>query len=124
MVELLTAYSHPAQASDLPFTTLWLSLTPACAPRSNAKHPRSRRDRLDESDMITAYREGGTAASLATAAHGLVSPASSSLARLQRRSNSVALPLAAQRGRQCIGIEQPHPSDPSWMITARSLVLS
>jgi hypothetical protein len=43
------------------------------APRPNAKRPWSLRDRLDEHDiaeLITAYRDGATAASLA-ATHGV-----------------------------------------------------
>lgn len=41
-----------------------------CAPKPSAKRPRSLRDHLDErdiGDLITAYREGATAASLAVA---------------------------------------------------------
>ncbi len=44
-----------------------------CAPRPNAKRPWSLRDRLDErdiADLITAYRKGAIAASLA-ATHGV-----------------------------------------------------
>ena len=47
--------------------------SPVRAPRPSAKRPWSLRDRLDErdiADLITTYREGATAASLA-AAHGL-----------------------------------------------------
>ncbi|MGH3992863.1 MAG: hypothetical protein ACRDSN_10425, partial [Pseudonocardiaceae bacterium] len=54
------------------FATPWLSAA-LCAPRPSTKRPCSLRDRLDERDiaeLITAYREGVTAASLA-AAYGL-----------------------------------------------------
>ncbi len=55
----------------------WQATSPArCAPRPSAKHPQSLRDRLDErdiTDLITAYRQGATATSLA-AGHGLILP--------------------------------------------------
>jgi hypothetical protein len=68
-VELLATYSHSAQAADL---RLCHTVAPPdlCAPRPSAKRPRSLRDHLDErdiGDLITAYREGATAASLAVA---------------------------------------------------------
>jgi len=53
------------------FATLWRSRAP-CSARPSAKRPWSLRDRLNDRDiteLITAYREGATAASL-TAAHG------------------------------------------------------
>ncbi len=48
-------------------------ISPVRTPRLSAKRPWSLRDHLDErdiADLITAYREGATAASL-TAAHGV-----------------------------------------------------
>jgi hypothetical protein len=55
------------------FIIPWLSITQRVPPRLSAKRPGSLRDRAGERDiakLITAYREGATAASLA-AAHGL-----------------------------------------------------
>jgi 2,4-dienoyl-CoA reductase-like NADH-dependent reductase (Old Yellow Enzyme family) len=75
-VEILTAYSHTTQAADLLLCRIQPAPTPRAA-RPSAKHPWSLRERLDESDiaeLITAYRNGATAASLATT-HG-VSPSS------------------------------------------------
>jgi 2,4-dienoyl-CoA reductase-like NADH-dependent reductase (Old Yellow Enzyme family) len=72
-VELLAAYSHSAHAADLRLCHTGARTSPARAPRLSAKRPWSLRDRIDErdiADLITAYREGATAASLA-AAHGL-----------------------------------------------------
>jgi 2,4-dienoyl-CoA reductase-like NADH-dependent reductase (Old Yellow Enzyme family) len=72
-VEVLTAYSHSAQAADLLLCHTVALTSPVCAPRPSAKRPWSLRDRLDERDiakLITAYREGAAAASPA-AAHGL-----------------------------------------------------
>ncbi|PZS28300.1 MAG: hypothetical protein DLM61_15145 [Pseudonocardiales bacterium] len=72
-MEVLASYSHSAQAADLRLCHTVALTSPACAPRPSAKRPWSLRDRLDERDianLITAYRQGSTAASLA-AAHGL-----------------------------------------------------
>ena len=72
-VELLNAYSHSTQAADLRLCHTVALTNPVCTPRPSAQRPWSLRERLDErdvADMITAYREGATAASLA-AAHGL-----------------------------------------------------
>jgi transposase len=72
-VEVLAAYSHSAQAADLRLCHTVALSGPARAPRPSAKRPWSLRDRLDERDiaeLITAYREGATADSLA-AAHGV-----------------------------------------------------
>jgi 2,4-dienoyl-CoA reductase-like NADH-dependent reductase (Old Yellow Enzyme family) len=73
VVELLTAYSHSMQAADLQLCHAAARTSPLCAVRPSTKRPWSLRDRLDESniaDLITAYRDGATAASLA-AAHGV-----------------------------------------------------
>ena len=72
-MELLTAYSHSAQATDLQLCHAAARTSPVCAARPRTKRPWSLRDRLDESDiadLITAYRNGATAASLATT-HGV-----------------------------------------------------
>ena len=76
-MELLTAYSHSAQAADLRLCHTVTLTRPVRAPKPSAKRPWSLRERLDEQDiaeLITAYRDGATAASLA-ATHG-VSPRS------------------------------------------------
>jgi hypothetical protein len=73
LVEMLTAYSHSAQAADLRLCHTVALSSPVRAPRPGAQHPWSLRDRLGErqiADLITAYRDGATAASLA-AAHGV-----------------------------------------------------
>jgi hypothetical protein len=72
-VEVLAAYSHSTPAADLRLCHTAALTNPARAPRPSAKRPWSLRDRLDERDivnLITAYREGATATSLA-AAYGL-----------------------------------------------------
>jgi 2,4-dienoyl-CoA reductase-like NADH-dependent reductase (Old Yellow Enzyme family) len=73
VVELLTAYSHSVQAADLLLCRTMALVSPVRAPRPSAKPLWSLRERLDERDiteLITAYRDGATAASLA-AAHGV-----------------------------------------------------
>ena len=70
---VLTAYSHSIQAADLRLCHTEVLASPVCAPRSNARRPWSLRERLDDRDianLITAYRDGATAVSLA-AAHGV-----------------------------------------------------
>ena len=72
-VEILAAYSHSAQAADLQLCHTMALTGPVRAPRPSAKPPWSLRERLDEHDiakLITAYRDGATAASLAIA-HGV-----------------------------------------------------
>lgn len=72
-MEVLTAYSHSAQAADLRLCHTAALTSSVNDPRPSAKRPWSLRDRLNErdiTDLITAYREGATAASLA-AAHGV-----------------------------------------------------
>jgi hypothetical protein len=69
-VELLTAYSHTAQAADLNISHTAALSRPARTPRPTATSPWNLRDRLTERDsakLITAYRDGATAGSLATA---------------------------------------------------------
>ena len=64
MVEVLAAYSHSAQAVDLLLCHTMALIIPAC-PRPSATRPESLPDRLDERDiteLITAHREGATAA--------------------------------------------------------------
>jgi hypothetical protein len=76
-VELLTSYSHSTQAADLRLCHTVALASPTRAPKPSAKRPWSLRERLDERDiaeLTTAYRDGATAASLATT-HG-VSPSS------------------------------------------------
>ncbi len=71
-VELLTSYSHSAQAADLRLCHTTALTNPVRASRPSTKRPWSLRDRLDERDiagLITTYRDGATAASLATT-HG------------------------------------------------------
>jgi hypothetical protein len=72
-VEVLAAYSHTAQAADLRHCHTMALVSPARAARPSTKRPWSLRERLDERDigeLITTYREGATAASLATT-HGV-----------------------------------------------------
>jgi hypothetical protein len=70
IVDLLTAYSHTAQAYDLPFRAMVALTGPY--PAQNRAGARGRvLDRLTErisADLITAYREGTTAASPLTMA--------------------------------------------------------
>jgi hypothetical protein len=73
MVEVLATYSHSAQAANLQLCRTVALASPACAPRPSAKRPWRLRERLNErdiADLIIAYRDGATAASLATA-HGM-----------------------------------------------------
>jgi hypothetical protein len=68
MVEVLAAYSHSTQAAELRLCHSAALTSPVCAPKPSAKRPWSLRDRVDEraiADLITAYRDGATAASLA-----------------------------------------------------------
>jgi hypothetical protein len=68
-VELLVAYSHSVPAADLRHChTVALAISVRDA-RPSTKRPWSLRERLDERDiaeLITAYRDGATTASLAT----------------------------------------------------------
>jgi hypothetical protein len=67
-VEVLAAYSHSTQAADLRFCYTMALTSPTRTPRPTATRPWSLRDRLTERDiteLITAYRDGATAASLA-----------------------------------------------------------
>jgi hypothetical protein len=68
-LELLTAYSHSVQATDRQLCRTIALASPARAARPSAKRPWNLRERLDEREiakLITAYRDGATAASLAT----------------------------------------------------------
>jgi hypothetical protein len=68
-VELLTAYSHSTQAADLQLCHTMALTSPVRAARPSAGRPWSLRERLHEreiAELITAYRDGATAASLAT----------------------------------------------------------
>jgi hypothetical protein len=68
-VEVLTSYSHTAQAAELQLCVNGPRRVVPSAP-SASKRPWSLRDHLDEhtrSDMIAAYRAGTTATSLAAA---------------------------------------------------------
>lgn len=72
-MEVLTAYSHSAQAADLRRCHTAALTSPARAPEPSAQRPWSLRERLNEhniANLITAYRDGVTAASLATT-HGV-----------------------------------------------------
>ena len=72
-VELLIAYSHSAQAADLRRCHIVALTDPIYGHRRRAQRPWRLRDRLDErniTELITAYRDGATAASLATS-HGV-----------------------------------------------------
>jgi 2,4-dienoyl-CoA reductase-like NADH-dependent reductase (Old Yellow Enzyme family) len=72
-VELLTAYSHSMQAADLQLCHPMALTSPVRAMGPSTKRPWSLRERLDEHDiaeLITAYRDGATAASIA-ATHGV-----------------------------------------------------
>ena len=87
-VELLTAYSHTVQVVDLRHCHT-MALTSAARP--STKHSWSLRERLDEreiAELITAYRNGATAAPLATT-HS-VSP--SSVKRLLRTADVYRTP--------------------------------
>ena len=73
MVELLTTYSHSDHADELRLCHTVALTSPVRTPIPSAKRPWSLRERLDDhhiADLITAYRNGATAASLA-ATHGL-----------------------------------------------------
>jgi hypothetical protein len=67
-VEVLTAYSHSTQAADLRICHTAALTSPVRTPRLSTQRPWSLRERLGEreiTDLITAYRDGATAASLA-----------------------------------------------------------
>ena len=73
IVELLASYSHSVQAADLQLCHTVVLASPERTARPDAKHPWSLLERLDELEiakLITAYRDGATAASLATT-HGV-----------------------------------------------------
>jgi hypothetical protein len=68
-VELLVAYSHSVQAADLRHCHTVALTSPVAPAKPNTKRPWSLRERLDEreiTELITAYRNGATATSLAT----------------------------------------------------------
>ena len=68
-MELLVAYSHSTQVADLRICYTAALTSPVRTRRPTATRPWSLRDRLTERDiarLITAYREGTAAASLAT----------------------------------------------------------
>ena len=72
-MELLNAYSHFVQADDLLLCHTAALAGPMRAPKPSTKLPWSLHERLDEreiAELITAYRNGATTASLA-AAHGV-----------------------------------------------------
>jgi 2,4-dienoyl-CoA reductase-like NADH-dependent reductase (Old Yellow Enzyme family) len=72
-VEILTTYSHSAQAADLLLCHPMALTSSVRAARPSTKRPWSLRERLDQreiAELITAYRNGATAASLA-ANHGI-----------------------------------------------------
>jgi hypothetical protein len=77
-VEVLAAYSHSTQSADLLLCAKVELNRPSSAPEPSARRPWRLRDRLTEgdiADLITAYRDGATATSIA-AAHGLSSKVS------------------------------------------------
>ena len=104
-MELLTAYSHSTQASDL---RLWhpVALTGLVrAPRPSTKPPWSLRERLGErelAELITGYRNGATAASLATT-HNV------SLASVKRLLRTASV----RRAPSTRGSEKPTPTTTS-----------
>jgi hypothetical protein len=68
VVEVLAAYSHSAKAADLRLCHTAALTSPARTLRPTATRSWSLRDRLTERDiaeLITAYRDGATAACLA-----------------------------------------------------------
>jgi hypothetical protein len=68
VVEVLATYSHSTQAADLRLCHIAALTNPVRTPRPTATRPRSLRDRLTEreiAELITAYRDGTTATSLA-----------------------------------------------------------
>ncbi|MGH3874686.1 MAG: hypothetical protein ACRDSR_24825 [Pseudonocardiaceae bacterium] len=72
-MEILAAYSHSRKAADLRLCHIVVLVSPVGAPRSSTQRPWSLHERLDEretAELITAYRDGTTAASLA-ATHGV-----------------------------------------------------
>jgi hypothetical protein len=72
-MEVLASYSHSTQDADLLLRAKVALTGPLPTPEPSARRPWRLRDRLNEcdiTDLITAYREGATAASLATD-HGL-----------------------------------------------------
>jgi hypothetical protein len=106
-VELLTAYSHSAQAVDLRLCPSMALTSPVHTARPSTQCPWSLHERLDEreiTELITAYREGATAASLATT-HGL---SLSSVKRLLRTAGVRRPPSA--RGPAKAKLTGPYPS--------------
>ena len=76
-MEILTAYAHTARAADLRLCHTMALTNPVRTARPSMQRPWSLREHLDGheiAELITAYRDGATAASLATT-HG-VSPSS------------------------------------------------
>ena len=72
-MEILAAYSHSVQAADLRICHTAVLTSPVRAARPSMQRPWSLRERLDEREiakLITAYRDGATAASIAIA-HGV-----------------------------------------------------
>ena len=72
-MEVLATYSHSTQVADLLLCHTMALTSPVRVLKSSAKPPWSLHERLDERDiaeLITAYRDGTTAASL-TATHGV-----------------------------------------------------
>ncbi|MGH3808290.1 MAG: hypothetical protein ACRDRU_17040 [Pseudonocardiaceae bacterium] len=79
-MEVLAAYSHSAQATDLRLCHTAALTSPVCpeTEREASVKPARRLDEHDITNLITAYREGTIAASLtaAVAAHARRSPRS------------------------------------------------
>ena len=72
-MEVLASYSHSTQAADLQLCYTAVLTSPVRAFEPSTKHPWSLRERLDErniAELISAYRDGATAVSLA-ATHGM-----------------------------------------------------
>ncbi|MBV9059782.1 MAG: hypothetical protein JOZ09_11550 [Pseudonocardiales bacterium] len=72
-VEVLASYSHSVQAADMQLCHTVALANPECPARPRAMRPWSLRDRLDErglAELTTGYRDGATAASLAST-HGV-----------------------------------------------------
>ncbi|MDQ3765646.1 MAG: hypothetical protein M3460_30810, partial [Actinomycetota bacterium] len=72
-MEVLAAYSRSTQAADLRLCHTMALAGPERTARPRAMRPWSLRERLDErelAELITGYRNGATAASLATT-HGV-----------------------------------------------------
>jgi hypothetical protein len=115
-VEILTTYSHTTQAADLRLCHTMALTSPVHASGSSGQRPWSLCERLDERDiaeLITAYRDGATAASLALLATQIHMIAMSHES-LTERGGSAAIQCA-----QCVRGRIPCGEEYSIVLAAR-----